>query len=409
MDMATLDATKKTLLPPIEQVIDLWKRNGLKQNTTVAYAQWINRFLRDCNQQGVSPLSRLTAVKVSDFANRYARRQQISRLATQPIAHTSLCAWSIALTALDIPTVPWAEPNPPTPLLSPLLAEYSTFRHPHSNAADISITHEIKAIHAWLKFLQVRRRPLRAIRLTDVDAYLLTLRRRYAVGTVAGHLSSLRLFFRFLHRTGRLRQDLTGSIQSPPRRRVEPPRALPWAEVQKILRAVDRRTRIGLRDYAMLLLMSLYGLGSAEVVNLKLEDVHWQTGTLTIRRPKTGVEIQLPLLPAAGRALAAYLRQIRPPNAPPRSFFIRMGMPHVGFTSSAIRFAVRRYAHKAGVRAPILGGHILRHSHASRQVDQQAPPRVLSSILGHLDPESTSAYTRVAVERLRGIALPVPR
>jgi site-specific recombinase XerD len=57
----------------------------------------------------------------------------------------------------------------------------------------------------------------------------------------------------------------------------------------------------------------------------------------------------------------------------------------------------------------VLGGHVLRHSHASRQVDQHAPPRVLSSILGHLDPESTSAYTRVAVERLRGIALPVPR
>jgi site-specific recombinase XerD len=57
----------------------------------------------------------------------------------------------------------------------------------------------------------------------------------------------------------------------------------------------------------------------------------------------------------------------------------------------------------------MLGGHVLRHSHASRQVEQQAPPRVLSSILGHLDPESTSVYTRVAVERLRGIALPVPR
>jgi site-specific recombinase XerD len=84
-------------------------------------------------------------------------------------------------------------------------------------------------------------------------------------------------------------------------------------------------------------------------------------------------------------------------------------MPHVAFTSSAIRFAIRRYAAKAGMPAQILGGHVLRHSHASRQVDQQTAPRVLSSILGHLDPESTSVYTRVAVERLRGIALPVPR
>ena len=172
---------------------------------------------------------------------------------------------------------------------------------------------------------------------------------------------------------------------------------------------MDRSTRTGLRDYAMLLLMSLYGLGSAEVIGLKLEDIHWRTNILIGNRPKTGVEIQLPLLPAAARALAAYLSKARPPNAPTRSVFLRRLMPHVAFTSSAVRFAIRRYAAQAGIRSRTLGGHVLRHSHASRQVDQQAPPRVLSSILGHLNPESTSAYTRVAVERLRGIALPVPR
>jgi len=57
----------------------------------------------------------------------------------------------------------------------------------------------------------------------------------------------------------------------------------------------------------------------------------------------------------------------------------------------------------------VFGGHVLRHSHASRQVDQRTPARILSSILGHRDWESTSTYTRVAVERLRGLALPVPR
>lgn len=159
----------------------------------------------------------------------------------------------------------------------------------------------------------------------------------------------------------------------------------------------------------MLLLMSLYGLGSAEVINLNLDDVHWRTATLTVHRPKTSVDIELPLLPAAARTLATYLRHVRPPDAPNRALFIRRRLPHVVFTSSAIRFAVRKYAARAGIQTRPLGGHVLRHSHASRQVDQQAPPRVLSSILGHRDPESTSAYTRVAVERLRGFALPVPQ
>lgn len=325
------------------------------------------------------------------------------------MAGMSLHAWSAALAALGVQTARWSEPAKPGREQSPLLAEYVSFRRVHANPADSSLKREVSEISSWLDYLWSRRRPLRSIHLADIDAYMLKLRRRYAISTVARDLSSLRLFLRFLQSTGRLRHDIASSVQGPPRRRVEPPRALPWSDVQRILRAVDRSTRTGLRDYAVLLIMSLYGLGSAEVVNLKLEDIHWRTGTLSVHRPKTGADIELPLLPAAARALAAYLRRARPPDAPSRSLFIRHQMPHVVFTSSAIRFAVRKYAANAGIRTRPLGGHVLRHSHASRQVDQQAPPRILSSILGHRDPESTSAYTRVAIERLRGMALPVPR
>ncbi len=401
--------TNDAPLPPLEKVVEVWKRNGMQQSSTTIYQQWVRRFLLDCTPQGISPLRQLTAVAVKGFAKRYARRQRINSREAERMAHLSLRAWSVGLVALGCQTPQWTQPSIRAHPLSPLLVEYSAFRHVHSNATETSIQREIVEITAWLRFLRSRQRTVRATRLADMDAYLLRLRRRYAVATVSRSLSCLRLFLRFLQSTGRLRHDLASSVQCPPRRRIEPPRALPWSDVQKILRAVDRSTRTGVRDYAMLLLMSLYGLGSAEVIRLKLEDVHWRANTLTIHRPKTGVEIQLPLLPAAARALAAYLRQARPPDASTRALFIRRQMPHVAFTSSAIRFAIRKYAAKAGLRAQTLGGHVLRHSHASRQVDQQAPPRVLSSILGHLDPESTSAYTRVAVERLRGIALPVPR
>jgi len=242
-----------------------------------------------------------------------------------------------------------------------------------------------------------------------VDTYLLRLRRRLAVATVARALTSLRLFLRFLHLSGRLRYDVASSVQSAPRRPPQLPRALSWPEVQRLLRAVDRRTLTGQRDYTILLLMSLYGLGSAEIIALSLDHIHWPQRTLQVVRPKTGVPIELPLLPGAARVLARYLRESRPPDAPTRTLFVRRSMPHVAFSSSAIRFAIRKYARKAGLQAPVLGGHVLRHSHASRQIDQRTPPRILSSILGHRDWESTSTYTRVAVERLRGLALPVPR
>jgi len=58
---------------------------------------------------------------------------------------------------------------------------------------------------------------------------------------------------------------------------------------------------------------------------------------------------------------------------------------------------------------PLDGSHVLRHSHACRQIEGGAPPKVVSDILGHRRPSSTSAYVRVATERLRRMALPVPK
>jgi len=222
-------------------------------------------------------------------------------------------------------------------------------------------------------------------------------------------VGSVRQFLRFLYVSGRLRFNLADAIEAPQRRRSELPRTLPWPEIRKILDRVDRKTPLGRRDYAVLLLMSMYGLGAAEVIALTLDQLDWVGHTFTIVRPKTGAVVRLPLLPAAAQAVAAYLRHGRPGNARTRAVFIRRGFPHVAFTSSVIRYMVSKYARQAGVRFSILGAHVFRHSFASRQVDQQAPVRVLSDILGHRDPDSTSTYTRVAVERLRGVTLPVPR
>ena len=59
--------------------------------------------------------------------------------------------------------------------------------------------------------------------------------------------------------------------------------------------------------------------------------------------------------------------------------------------------------------AKVIGAHTFRHSHASRQVDAGANIKVVSEILGHPTSSSTSTYVRVALKRLRAVALPVPR
>jgi integrase len=155
-------------------------------------------------------------------------------------------------------------------------------------------------------------------------------------------------------------------------------------------------------------MMALYGMGAAEVLSLRLEDVDWRAAKIQAYRPKTGVLYTLPLLPAVGQALSAYLREGRPRGATTRHIFVAAIAPHGRMSSSATRYAIRQYAQVAGITTTPLGSHVLRHSHACRQIELGTPVHSVGDILGHRDPASTSHYFRVATERLRSLALPVP-
>jgi integrase len=228
--------------------------------------------------------------------------------------------------------------------------------------------------------------------------------------TLSGRCSALRAFLRFLHVTRRVPRDLATLVVSP---RVvvadRPPKTIEWRDVQRLVRSIDPRRGHGARDRAVILLMATYGFGAAEVAALDLEDIDWKRRTIRLRRPKTGSATTLPLVPTVGRALAEYISRRRPRHATTRAVFVLHRMPHDRLTTSGIRHRVAECGEKARISVPRLGGHVLRHTHASRQIDLGASPKVVSDILGHRSPSSTSVYVRVALRRLRAIALPVPR
>jgi integrase len=248
------------------------------------------------------------------------------------------------------------------------------------------------------------------IRLSEIDAYMVACRKRLARRTVAAICSTIRGYLRFLHVTGAMEVDLAASVMSPTIRTDERPhRALPWADVQRILHAIDRSTPGGRRDYALLLMMSIYGLGAGEVIRVTLDDIDWQAATIRVKRPKTGVAFQLPLLPAVARALVDYLKHGRPAYTAARFLFVAMHTPHKRLAgSTTVRHILHSAARRADVTAPFLGTHALRHAHACRQLDLGVAPKIIGDILGHRDPDSTSAYLRVTSDRLRELSLPVP-
>ncbi len=145
------------------------------------------------------------------------------------------------------------------------------------------------------------------------------------------------------------------------------------------------------------------------VSGVGLDDINWRAQTLRVVRPKTRVEFLLPLLPAVSRALVSYLRGGRPEHSSTRHLFVTMRTPFKPLACSvSVRHILHTAAERAGVTAPFMGTHGLRHTHACRQLELGAAPKIIGDILGHRDPDSTSAHLRVATDRLRAMALPVP-
>lgn len=391
-------------------VVDYWRRGRLSELTIQIYLGWVHRFRRYCLRRELDEVEQASAAGLRLFLTSYSwpKAKGKPKAASLDSARSAVHAWACALRSMGEAVPAWRKPAVAA-ALPPLLSEYAAYRRAHNGVAEATLRRDLDTARRFLHCIRQRRRGLSRIDLRDVDAFVQEVAALLSTSAVVDTCSSLRAFLRFLQATGHLKKDLATGVMSPRfRASSRPPRTLPWREVRSILQAIRRSDSTAKRDFAMLLLLATYGLGAAEILTLRLEDVDWRAGVLKARRPKTKVHIELPLLPPVAKALAAYLRE-RPPAKNIARLFLSRRMPYAPITSGAIRHRIRLYAKRAGVSAEVLGAHIFRHSHASRQIDAGANLKVVSEILGHRSSSSTSVYVRVALRRLRGVGLRVPR
>jgi integrase/recombinase XerD len=170
-----------------------------------------------------------------------------------------------------------------------------------------------------------------------------------------------------------------------------------------MLDTVDRRTVVGRRDYAMLLLLVTYGLRAREVAALTLDDVDWRHDRLRVPERKAGHSTAYPLSPLVGQAILAYLKTGRPTTSSRRIFF-RTLAPCEPITHSAVSCRAAHYLRQAGIIVPRPGSHTLRHTCVQRLVDAGWPLKPIGDYVGHRSPSSTEIYSKVAVEALRDVA-----
>lgn len=397
-------------VPTTKDMLRAWNADRCVQLSSAnVYLHWIKRFRVYIARRSLDERIELTLAGTRRFAAWYDRHHHLAASCLSN-ARSALYALSRVYQVMGQTLPVWQTPAPAKRPASVLLKAYAGHLARHRGNPEVTVHKKLVHVRTFLDHLAQRGKTWRTMSLHDIDEFLIEFSQHYARSTTADIAGCIRSFARFLLTTGRISVDLADSVISPVQPKYEHPRpSLPWEDVQRLLRAVDRSTARGLRDHALLLMMSTYGFGAGEVIGLQLQDIDWSAGTLKVTRPKTGVAFTLPLLPAIAKVLAHYLRNGRPPNTPSRHLFVQMRMPFGPLTcSSAVRHILIKHARVAGIDAPFLGSHVLRHSNAARQIDTGTRPRVLSDLLGHRDPESVSAYVRIATESLREVSLPVP-
>ena len=241
---------------------------------------------------------------------------------------------------------------------------------------------------------------LRAVSSARVRSYVTDLGGRYAAVSLKVAATSIRSFLGFAWMSGWTSQDLRGAVGPVVTHRSgRLPKAIPDEDVQRLLASPDRRTRMGARDYALLLLLVRLGLRAGEAAGLRLDDIDWPAATITATT-KGGGRRTFPIPEDVGRALVAYLQQ-RPVGVPRREVFLQVRGDRGQMTSSAVTQVVARNAARAGLGT--VRAHRLRHSAARAILAAGGTLAEVGELLGHSTGHVTVVYASFDVASLRGL------
>jgi len=224
--------------------------------------------------------------------------------------------------------------------------------------------------------------------------------------------NTLSRYFDYLFHCGILKANYSARI---PRlkRIVQPklPAVFKENEVENLIASIDRTSKGGIRDYALVLLAARLGIRAGDIANLKFENINWSADEINFNQLKTGEQNCLPLSAEVGNAIVDYIRLARPKSSEP-NIFIRTRPPHVHFRSGcSLTTHFRQVFKKSGIaiEARRHGSHALRHSFGQRMYDLGVGIDVISSMMGHQIFESTTPYIRTSLKKMRICVLEAKR
>lgn len=214
---------------------------------------------------------------------------------------------------------------------------------------------------------------------------------------------ALRIFLRYAAAQGLCDSRLAAALRSPRMYAQESlPSAPGWSDVQQILATTETDKPADIRNRAILMLLSIYGMRRGEVVALRLDQVDWAGRTLHVFRLKRWQPQVYPLLPTVAEALARYIDTVRP-HSSYAEIFLGLKAPQRPLTPSALFSPVNNKFKALGIEVKHRGPHALRHACAAHLVSEGLSFKEIGDHLGHRSTTATMTYAKVDLRALREI------
>ena len=214
-------------------------------------------------------------------------------------------------------------------------------------------------------------------------------------------IAALRAFYKFAENEKLLPQNVAENL-SLPRRWKRLPKALTDEEIKRMFALESPATPENLCGHAILELAYASGLRLSELKNLRLEQLHLESGFINVIG-KGNKERVVPVGKKAVEAVTRYIEAARPklitPKSPANVFLTKRGTP---FASVTLWLRIKNRIRRAGIERNVTP-HMLRHSFATHLLEHGADLRVIQELLGHANISTTEIYTHVAGNRLREI------
>ena len=285
--------------------------------------------------------------------------------------------------------------------------KYLEYMITEQGLAEVTVHNRSSLLKDFLITISARVKTFAAILPSTIDEVLTKKHDRDGLSrsSVQNYASVIRSFLRHAENQKWCSKGIVASIKAPRVYRHETlPSSPSWKDIGKLLTNSRTDYPTDIRDYAILLLLSVYGMRRSEVAGLKLKDLDWENEQIYLRRAKRSKPQIFPLSKIVGEAILRYLKEVRPKHCTLREVFIGRRSPYQALTAGAIYAIANRRIKPLNLPIKHHGPHALRHACATHLINEGFSLKEISDHLGHQGLETARIYTKVDLTNLRKVA-----